>query len=385
MPQTDADTRPPWLWPRAAYIHVPFCAHQCGYCDFAVAIGQEERIDAYLGALSVEMSSLKTAQPVHTLFLGGGTPTHLDVRQLGELLERVLTWFPLLPGHEFSVEANPRTLDEDKVRILAAHGVNRISLGAQSFAPHLLRVLERDHAPADIDHAVDRVRRHIANVSLDLIFGVPGQQPADWQRDLEMALALEPTHLATYGLTYEKGTRLWKQRARGMVLPLSEETELDFYVRAMDTLEGAGFEHYEISNFARPEYRCRHNQVYWANHAYFGFGQGAARYVEGVRQTTVRDFAGYLHRVHEGRPTWFQSEQLEPRDRALETIALQLRRKEGVGRRAFETQTGFSVEELVGDQVDALVELEMVTVDDGGVRLTRKGKCLADAVIARLL
>ena len=380
-----ADPRPPWRWPRAAYIHVPFCAHHCGYCDFAVAVGQDDRIDEYIEALTLELTSLRTPQPVRTLFLGGGTPTHISSRQLATLLGRVLTWLPLLPDHEFAVEANPGTLDDDKIGVLTEHGVNRLSLGAQSFNPGMLRVLERQHEPADVPRAVERVRRVIPNFSLDLIFGVPGQTLDDWQRDLDQALALNPTHIATYGLTFEKGTRLWKQQRAGQIQALDEEAELAMYLRAMDVLEKAGFEHYEISNFARPGHRCGHNQVYWANHAYFGFGQGAARYVEGVRQTTTRDLADYLRRVREGLPTYFQSEELPPRERALETVALQLRRAEGIDRHAFHEQTGFALDDLVGAAIARLAEMELLCDDGVGVRLTRRGKCLADSIVAEIL
>jgi oxygen-independent coproporphyrinogen-3 oxidase len=381
----DVDPRPPWRWPRAAYVHVPFCAHHCGYCDFAVAVGQDQRIEEYIEALTVELTSLEKPQPVQTIFFGGGTPTHLSTAQLETLLDRVLSWLPLLPGHEFSVEANPGTLDQAKVRVLADHGVNRLSLGAQSFAPHLLRVLERAHEPADVARAVDQARPYIHNISLDLIFGVPGQSLEDWLADLTQALALGPTHLATYGLTYEKGTRLWKQQRRGQIQAQGEEAELALYTRSMDVLEEAGFEQYEISNFARPGFRCRHNQVYWANHAYFGFGQGAARYVEGVRQTTTRDLAAYLKRVRTGQPTYFQSEELPPRQRAFETIALQLRRAEGIQRRSFSEQTGFRLNDLIGPIIARLAALDLLKDEESCVRLTRKGKCLADAVIAELM
>jgi oxygen-independent coproporphyrinogen III oxidase len=380
-----ADSRPPWRWPRAAYIHVPFCAHHCGYCDFAVAVGQDERIEEYIDAVSAEMSSLGQPQPVSTLFLGGGTPTHLSAKQLETLLVRVLAWLPLLPGHEFSVEANPGTLDVAKIRILAEHGVNRLSLGAQSFAPRTLQILERDHQPADVPRAVERARHWIPNTSLDLIFGVPGQTLTDWLKDLEQALTLEPTHLATYGLTYEKGTRLWKQKRQGQVQALSEDSELAMYTSAMDALATAGFEHYEISNFARPGYRCRHNQVYWANHAYFGFGQGAARYVEGVRQTTVRDLGEYIKRIQQGRPTYFQSEELTPRERAMETVALQLRRADGIDRCSFREQTGFDLDALIGPALVRLVELELLIDDKVALRLTRSGKCIADGIITELM
>lgn len=376
---------PPWIWPTAAYLHVPFCACHCCYCDFAVAVGQDERIDDYIAALGLELSRLGQPQPVQTLFLGGGTPTHLSAAQLERLLDTVLYWLPLEPGHEFSIEANPRTLTMDKLRVLAERGVNRLSLGAQSFEPRLLQVLERDHQPADVPRVVEAARPLIPNISLDLIFGVPGQSVADWVNDLERALALEPTHLATYGLTYEKGTRLWKQERLGLVRKLHEDTELEMYTRALDVLAAAGFEHYEISNFARPGFRCRHNQVYWANHAYFGFGMGAARYVEGVRQTNVRDLRTYLQRVASGAALHFQSERLEPRARALETIAVQLRRAEGVERLAFVAQTGFSADELVQAGLAQLLDLKLLENDARGFRLTRRGKCVADAIIEQLL
>ena len=385
MPFAHDDPRPPWRWPRSAYIHIPFCAHHCGYCDFAIAVGNDHRIDEYLGALTKEMSTLETPQPVQTLFLGGGTPTYLSTGQLRTLLERVLHWLPLLPGHEFSVEANPGTLDEDKIRLLADHGVNRLSLGAQSFAPHLLRVLERDHQPQDVHRAVELTRKHIANISLDLIFGVPGQTLHDWQHDLDQALALEPSHLATYGLTYEKGTRLWKQRRTQEVHALAEDTELALYTHAMDVLAAAGFEHYEISNFARPGSRCRHNQVYWANHAYFGFGQGAARYVDGVRQTNIRNLANYLARIEDGRPAFFISEELGPRERAFETIAVQLRRAEGIDRDTFKVQTGFDMDGLIGKSIEGLVGLRLADDREAAVSLTRSGKCVADSIIAQLM
>src|SRR5260370_27459365 len=316
---------PSWLWPRAAYIHVPFCAHHCGYCDFAVATGQDHTIDHYLQALGAELAGLRQPQAVQTLFLGGGTPTYLEGRQLQKLLEVVRRWLPLKAGHEFSVEANPGTLEADKIDILADLGVNRISLGAQSFHPHLLTVLERDHRPDDVFPAVDRIRKRIANISLDLIFGVPGQTIAEWETDLDRSLALKPAHLSTYGLTYEKGTRLWKQRRQGQVQALDEEAELAMYVFAMDRLEGAGFEHYEISSFARPGFRCRHNQVYWANEAYFGFGMGAATYVRGRRTLNTRDLNTYLRRALAGKPWVFQEKTLPPEERGREQLLLNLR------------------------------------------------------------
>ncbi|HEY1338993.1 MAG TPA: radical SAM family heme chaperone HemW [Bryobacteraceae bacterium] len=378
---------PPWLWPRAAYVHVPFCAHHCGYCDFAIVAGQDQHIEVYLDALAAELATLGEPQPVQTLFLGGGTPTHLSAAQLERLLSFLRRWLPFAPDAEaeFSVECNPDTLTADKIDMLADHGVTRVSLGAQSFHADLLRTLERAHDPDEIARAVERVRRRIDNVSLDLIFGVPGQNESQWRGDLERALALAPDHLSTYGLTYEKGTPLWKRRRRGEVRPLDEDAELTLYTLAIDTLESAGFEHYEISSFARPGRRCRHNQVYWANEAYFGFGMGAARYVLGRRELNTRDLRGYIRRALSGESVTWQSEELGPEECARETMAIQLRRAEGIDRGAFRTQTGFDLDALAGETLARHVEQGFLADDGRSVRLTRSGKYVADAVIERLL
>jgi oxygen-independent coproporphyrinogen-3 oxidase len=378
---------PPWLWPRAAYIHVPFCAHHCGYCDFAIAAGQDHAIELYLDALSAELASLGQPQPVRTLFLGGGTPTHLSAAQLERLLSTVLAWLPLdaRDEAEFSVECNPDTLTADKIAVLADHGVNRVSLGAQSFHAEMLAVLERAHDAEEIPRAVQRVRRRIDNVSLDLIFGIPGQTECLWRTDLARALELSPDHLSTYGLTYEKGTPLWKRRRGGQVQPLNEDAELTLYARAIDTLEAAGFAHYEISSFARPGRRCRHNQTYWANEAYFGFGMGAARYVLGRRELNTRDLHSYIRRALSGESVTWQSEELDAEERARETMAVQLRRAEGIDREAFRTQTGFELDAVAGAALARHVEQSFLADDGRGVRLTRRGKYVADAVIERLM
>lgn len=376
---------PPWLIPRAAYVHVPFCAHHCGYCDFAVVAGRDHLADAYLDALAAELSRLGRPRPVETIFLGGGTPTHLSPAQLERLLGLLGEWLPLEGCPEFTVEANPGTLDADKVAVLAGHGVNRLSLGAQSFAPDLLRFLERDHDASQIAHAVALARGAGTQASLDLIFGVPGQTPDGWQRDLETALALAPDHVSTYGLTYEMGTPLWKRRRSGEVIAAGEVDELAMYARAIDVLGAAGFEHYEISNHARPGRRCRHNEVYWANESYLGFGLGAARYVGGRREVNTRDIRTYIRRSLAGESPVAQAEELPPEDRARETLAVQLRRAEGIDRARFRVQTGFDLDALAGEAVARHVALGLLEDTGASVRLTRQGKYVADTVIRNLL
>lgn len=376
---------PPWVWPRAAYAHIPFCAHHCGYCDFAVATGAEASVDRYIDALAAELSALGEPQPVETLSLGGGTPSHLAARQLDRLFGVLDRWLPRLPGAECSLEANPDSVDPEKIAVLAGHGVNRVSLGVQSFRPELLRVLERAHDPDQVTRVVGWVRQRIPVLSLDLIFGVPGQTLTDWESDLARALALGPDHLSTYGLTFEKGTRLWKQRRAGQVRPVGDDLERDMYLRAMDVLGENGFEHYEISNFARPGRRSRHNQVYWANEAYFGVGMGAARYVRGRREVNTRNLQDYLDRALGGRPTAAQSEELGPEPRARETLAMHLRRGDGVDRRRFREQTGFEVDALAGPKLRAHRDLGLVVDDGSAVRLSREGKCVADAIVCDIL
>jgi oxygen-independent coproporphyrinogen-3 oxidase len=217
-----------------------------------------------------------------------------------------------------------------------------------------------------------------------MIFGVAGQSVDEWRTDLRRALDYQPVHLSTYGLTYEKGTPLWKQRQRGEVRALDEETELAMYESAMDILETAGFEHYEISSFARPTRRCRHNQVYWANEAYFGFGMGAARYVEGKREVNTRDLHRYVRAVVAGESPVFQTEQLGAEDRARETMALNLRRAEGIDRQAFTSRAGFQLDEIAGPSLQRNIERGLLEDNGQSVKLSRRGKCVADAVIADL-
>ena len=378
-------TEPAWIEPRAAYVHIPFCAHHCGYCDFAVSVGRESLMPLYVEALGVEMARLETPRPVDTIFIGGGTPTHLPTAELGRVLDAIRRWLPLNPGGEFSVESNPESLSAEKCRLLAESGVTRVSAGVQSFQPHLLKALDRVHRYEQIPQAIDAVRGAGLDLSLDLIFAAPGATPTDWERDLEAALAHRPEHISTYGLTYEKGTALWKDRERGRLVPVAEDDELAMYEFAIDRLADAGFEQYEISNFARPGHRCRHNGHYWANEAYHGFGVGAARYVEYRRELNVRNTDDYIRKVLAGESATFQSEVLTPLHRGYETLAVQLRRAEGIRFAAFETQTGFAVDALVGPRLPDLIARGFLIRDEAGFRLTRAGQRLADAIVEDLL
>jgi len=378
---------PPWLLPRAAYVHVPFCAHKCGYCDFASLAGSDHLADRYLDALERETAA-KLGEPreVDAIFVGGGTPTRLDARQLERLTGMIRRWLPLTSGGEWTVEANPGTLDEAKADVLAAAGVDRVSLGAQSFQPRLLQALERNHAPEEVGRAVAIVRDRFPRWSLDLIFGVPGSDVDDWQADLDATLALGPSHLSCYGLVYEKGTALWKQLQRGEVDPVEEEAERRMYELVMDRLESAGLLMYEISNYARPGHESRHNLVYWANDAYWGLGLGAAQYVDGLRTVNTRDMPAYLKRIEAGESAVGPSEHLGPEEHARETAMLMLRRIQvGIDRDDFRWRTGFDLDALIGPVIVRFAAEGLLEDDGRRIRLTREGRFLADRVLCEVV
>ena len=379
------DRPPAWIEPRAAYLHVPFCAHHCGYCDFAVSVGRDELMPDYVDALIAEMARLGTPRPVETIFIGGGTPTHLPDAEFERLLTAICQWLPLNHGGEFSIESNPESLDSTKCAVMKHAGVTRTSIGVQSFQPHLLKALNRTHRSEHIPRAIAAALDAGFDISLDLIFAAPGAILNDWARDLNAALSFEADHISTYGLTYEKGTPLWKDRERGLLKPATEDDELAMYEFAIDRLADAGFEQYEISNFARPGHRCRHNEHYWANHAYYGFGVGAARYVDFHRELNVRNTPVYIRKALAGESVMFQTEVLEPTERAYETMAVQLRRIEGIAFAPFEHQTGFALESLVGERLPALFDRGLLRRGDTWLSLTRAGRRLADAIVEDLL
>ena len=372
--------------PRAAYVHVPFCAHKCGYCDFASLAGVDHLADRYLDAIELEMARMGAPREVDTIFVGGGTPTRLSAPQLARLLAAIRRWYPLATGGEWTVEANPGTLDVVKADVLAEGGVTRMSLGAQSFRPALLKALERNHDPADVPRALDLIRPRFAYWSFDLIFGVPGSTLDDWRSDLDAALALDPSHLSCYGLVYEKGTALWKQWNAGEVRAVDEEVERMMYEATIDRLAATGLPQYEISNFARPGHECRHNLVYWANDPYFGVGVGAARFEGGLRSMNTRDLLAYLKRIESGEDPTGPTERLDPEGHARETTIMMLRRTlEGIDREDFRVRTGFDLDDLCGVAIAKHTRSGLLADDGQSVRLTREGVFLADGVMSDFL
>lgn len=372
--------------PRAAYLHVPFCAHRCGYCNFALVAGRSDLIPVYLTAIEKELSvELVEPREVDTLYFGGGTPTQLGTSGFRALAQIARQWHPPASGHEWTVEANPADMTDELAGEIAAAGVNRLSLGAQSFRPDKLQLLERDHTASDIQRSVELARRHSMAVSLDMIFATPGETFDQWQADLEQAIALQPDHLSVYGLTFEKGTTYWNRQARGELAETDEDTQRAMYEHAIDRLTDAGLEHYEVSNFARPGRRSRHNETYWRGEHYFAAGPGAARYVAGVRETNHRSTTTYLRRVLAGESPVAEREQLDSEATARERLVFALRRLQGIRRDEFQTATEFAIDDLAGDVIKMFVRWGMLADDGERVKLTREGLLVSDALWPELL
>jgi oxygen-independent coproporphyrinogen-3 oxidase len=364
---------------------VPFCAYRCGYCDFAIITGRDDLIEPYLRTIGEELSWLGRPRPVDTLYFGGGTPSYFDAERLATLCKLAREWHPPSPGHEWTVEANPESLTADRVDVMARHGVTRLSLGVQSLNSIKLRTLDREHDRADVVRSIEMARQAGMQVSIDLIFAAPGETLAVWQDDLRAALALEPDHISTYGLTWETGTAFSRRRNRGELQQLDEELERAMYAISIDELTAAGFDHYEVSNFARPGRRSRHNEVYWAGKEYFAAGPGAARYVSGVRETNHRSTTAYLKRVLAGESPVAEREQLNDEQRARERLVLGLRRLEGVDRNAFAAAAGYTIEELAGPALARYVKLGLLCDDGTRVKLSRDGLFVSDALWPELL
>ena len=365
---------------RAAYVHVPFCRHHCGYCNFTVLAGHDDLVDPFLEALGRELALLEQPREVDTLFFGGGTPTHLDEDQLSRLLELVGDWFPLAAGGEFSIEANPADLTKEKTRLLADQGVTRISLGSQSFDDQKLTLLERDHRAADVFKAFELARKYMQSVSLDLIFAAPGETLDAWQRDVQQAIDLAPDHLSTYGLTFEKGTTFWNRLSHDELQEVDDETQRSMYLDAIDAITAAGYEHYEVSNFARPGHRCRHNEVYWTGGSYYAAGPGAARHHEGRRETNHRSTTTWMNRLRQGDSPVAESETLSAEEIARERTVFGLRRLEGIDLDEIQTQTGCDLNVLLGDSLQRHLDAGRLVCDGRRLQLSREGLLVSDAI-----
>jgi len=370
------------------YVHIPFCAGKCGYCDFYSRPLATSLPEPFVETLLVELDSAISTRNVRveTIFVGGGTPTVLPTELMQRLFARMEQIVAEHVPIEFTVEANPATLTDTKARLLRDSGVTRISMGAQSFHERELKVLGRLHHPSDLAPTANVVHQMgFEHFNLDLIFGIPGQTLASWSESMGRAADLGPDHLACYGLTYEPGTDLHAQRDAGRIEPVHEDLEADMYLATLDQLAELGLTQYEISNYARPGGRCQHNLRYWHNEPSLGVGPAAASYCEGRRWRNVPDTGEYVRRIRAGEKTVIESEVLSPRRRAGETAMLMLRLNEGLGYEAFQRATGFDAQQLFADTITKYEKHGLLTADTEHMALTRKGRLIANTVIADFL
>lgn len=364
------------------YVHLPFCPYVCPYCDFAKWRYDAPAARRYLRALEAEIAAAPPFSAT-TAFFGGGTPNTYAPDEFATLLAALRDRFALPEGAEISTEVNPDLGLCEGFAVYRRAGVSRLSIGAQSFEAAELRVLGRQHVPGDVRETVRRARdAGFENVSIDLMFGVPGQTPKSWRGTLRAALALEVEHVSTYGLTIEQGTPYAKWFSHEPAAFAPQDLEADLYGMAIDALTQAGYEHYEISNFARPGFRCAHNANYWANGEYLGFGVGAASYRGGARWTSTRDLEGYVTAALGGLPIPSESERLEGAARVGEAAMLSLRTAEGVDVRVFAERYAVDFLEIYRPVLDEMSAAGLVLVSPTHVALTRRGRFVANDVCA---
>lgn len=373
----------------AAYLHIPFCDHICFYCDFNKVFLEGQPVDEYVEAVIAEMALTKAKYPekkASTFYIGGGTPTTLSVRQMDRLLEGIRTYYPMNPADEFTIEANPESVSLEKFQVMKNYGVNRISMGVQSFNNDILKKIGRIHTAEQVYDCVDAA--HCAgfeNISIDLIFRLPNQTCEDFQDSLKKALELDLPHYSIYSLILENKTIFYNLMRQGKLPLPSEDEEADMYDLAMDTMEAAGRRQYEISNYARPGFESQHNLTYWENEAYFGFGAGSHGYLEGVRYNNHGPIQHYLEPLRKGQLPVIYQQKLSKQNQMEEEMILGLRTMRGVNRSHFKEKFGVEIESLYAHQLELLIAKGLLALQGDFFRLTRQGKFLGNEVFRSFL
>jgi len=369
------------------YVHVPFCASRCSYCDFATAPYDEAASGRYLTALGREFAAaapLLGRARADSVYVGGGTPPALGATALARLLATVASRFDVSAEAEVTCEANPESLSPAVLDALAANGVNRLSLGFQTFDPEILKILGRRHDAEGAEDAYWRARRAgFDNVSVDMMYGLPGQSAGRWEEDLARVITLKPEHVSIYALTLEGGVPL--QRERGRYDWPSGDEQAEMYYGAVDMLADAGFVRYEISNFARPGRECRHNLKYWRDEEYVGFGPSAAGFRAGGRYRNPPELDEYCAAAAVGRWPLADAEPSDPYREMRTSAVLGLRLAEGIDAASFEKRTGINPKVYYKNELAELVAAGLVEVDGYNVRLTREGLFLSDEVFSSLI
>ncbi|MES5404313.1 radical SAM family heme chaperone HemW [Streptococcus infantarius] len=370
--------------PTSAYVHIPFCTQICYYCDFSKVFIKNQPVDEYLQALIREFESYDIKK-LRTLYIGGGTPTSITAEQLEYLLTNLTKHLDLSVLEEFTIEANPGDLTEDKIEVLKHSAVNRVSLGVQTFNDKHLKQIGRSHNEAQIYSTISNLKEAgFHNISIDLIYALPGQTMEDVKENVAKAIALDIPHLSLYSLILEHHTVFMNKMRRGKLQLPKEDLEAEMFEYIIFELEANGFEHYEISNFTKPGFESRHNLMYWDNAEYFGVGAGASGYLNGVRYRNRGPIQHYLKAVAQGNAR-LSEEKLTKDEMMEEELFLGLRKKTGVSIARFEEKFGLSFEERYGQIVRELCQQGLLVLDDKVVRMTKKGLFLGDTVAERFI
>jgi len=369
------------------YVHIPFCARRCAYCDFNTYAWRGSIVRDTLQAICSHIESTDAGDVVvPTIFFGGGTPSFPDPEGIIRILDTIRSRLHVLPDAEISIEANPGTTDRARYAILRQAGFNRLSMGVQAFDDQLLQVLGRIHTAGEAICSFEAARQAgFENINIDLMFALPGQTMQQWQRTLRTATSLQPEHISCYSLTIEPNTPFYTLHQRGQLNLPDEETDLRMYLYAIRALTRAGYEHYEISNFARPGYRCRHNILYWLNEEYLGFGPGAVSYRHGVRWKCLSNPRRYVQAVRDGLSLIEEEERLDASASLGETIMLMLRLREGVDVRAVEERYGVNLTQRYAHQLNRLQRLRLLEVTPDYWRITPRGLPIANTICAEFL
>lgn len=366
------------------YIHIPFCETRCHYCNFATGGYESELARRYVAAARAEIGRAEVnngMRQVDSIYFGGGTPTTLTVEQLGGIIELCRNRFDVSPDSEITSEANPGTISLEFLEGLRATGVNRLSFGVQSFDDGELQMIGRSHSSEEAREAVRRARAAgFANVSIDLIAGLPEQKMATWRRNLAEAFALEPDHLSVYLLELYKDAPLLHRINRGELHAIEDELTVEMYFALKDEAERHGFDHYEISNWGRPGFESRHNLKYWTGAPYWAFGVSAAGYDGARRWSNTRNIHEYLTKIESGESPVAEVIELDDEDRQSENLFLRLRLKEGVNLREHQARFGVNVVERYADDLARLDEAGLIELHDGILKISRAGTVLANEV-----
>ncbi|AXI09506.1 coproporphyrinogen III oxidase [Oceanobacillus zhaokaii] len=373
---------------QSVYIHIPFCQQMCHYCDFVKFFYNEKLATEYIEALANEINTniTGTKNKVKTIYIGGGTPTALNLQQLRSLLMIIDNKFDIASCEEFTIEVNPGDIDDEKTKLLYDFGITRISFGVQVMDDKLLAELGRIHRVSDVYKTVDLLTKHqFSNISLDLIYALPNQTVEQFKQSLDEALTFNLPHYATYGLQIEPKTVFYQRHKKGMLHRPSEDDEITMYEILKQTMQANGVRQYELSNFAKKGYESKHNLTYWSNGYYYGFGAGAHGYLPERRVTNLRPLPAYVKEAMTSGKPILQTEKIRLKEKLEEEMFLGLRKIAGINMKSFSNKYGFSPKQLYKQEISDLVQRGLLLETDETIKLTDRGMLLANQVFEEFM